>query len=84
VVEAHRVLADLQDHRGVDALGAFDDRFGVLQRDDVEGTDGEVVRGGAVDQLTGGDQGHGDRPSAGLTASQRNATVPINTQANNP
>ena len=62
VVEAHRVLADLQDHRGFDALGALDDRFGVLQRDDVEGADGQVVRDGAVDQLTGGDQRHGDRP----------------------
>ena len=65
VVEADRVLADLQDHRGVDLLGALDHGFGVFQGDDVEGADRDVARGGAVDQLTRGDQRHIDLPFVG-------------------
>ena len=68
VVEADRVLADLQDHRSVDPLGPLDHGFGVLQSDDVEGADRDVLRGGAVDQLTRGDQRHIDLPSGGDTA----------------
>ncbi len=65
VVEADRVLADLQDHRGVGLLGPLDHGLGVLQGDDVEGADRDVARGGAVDQLTRGDQRHVDRPFGG-------------------
>ena len=36
VVELHRVLADLQDHRPAGLFGAGDDGLGVLEGDDVE------------------------------------------------
>jgi hypothetical protein len=36
VMELHRVLADLKDHRSICLLGAGDDRLCGLERDDVE------------------------------------------------
>jgi hypothetical protein len=65
VVEADRVLADLQDHRSVHPLGTLDHGFGVLQTDDVEGADRDVPGGGAVDQLARADQRHIDLPFVG-------------------
>jgi hypothetical protein len=38
-VVPHRVLADLQDHRGAGPDGAGHDGFGVLELDHVEGAD---------------------------------------------
>ena len=74
VMEADRVLADLQDHRSVGLLGALDHGFGVLQGDDVEGADRDVARGGAVDQLTRGDQRHIDLPFAADRLTKSNVT----------
>jgi hypothetical protein len=62
VMEADRVLADLQDDRGADALCRLGDRLGMLESDHVEGRQPGAVTVGGADEFCGGDQRHQAEP----------------------
>ena len=58
LVEAQRVLADLQDDRSLGLLRAVDDRLDVLEADDVERRQAVAVGPRPLEQLGGGDERH--------------------------
>ncbi len=58
VVELHRVLADLQDHRPAGLFGARDDRLGVFEGDDVKGHQSRAGAMGGGDQIGGSGERH--------------------------
>jgi hypothetical protein len=61
------VLADLQHHRGLGRLGPGDDRFGVLDADDVERAHAAARGPGRADDVAHGGQRH-QRTSSTVTA----------------
>ena len=55
---AHGVLADLQDYRQAGLLGGGDQRFGVLELDDVERADTPAVGNCLAEHLVESGEGH--------------------------